>query len=281
MLCKGSSFSLPSVLFCVRISLDLRRMAKTAIISDIHANYHALSAVIEDVRAMQCTDLVCLGDVVGYNAYPSECLDYVRELKCPVVKGNHDEEVVTPSKARMNPVARQAMDWTRGQLDAPRLRWLSLLQYQRIVRTDVGKTFSIVHSSLNHPKAWNYIINASDASNNFPRQFSQMCFHGHTHVPKIFVWDGKHAEEDHDNLHPLYLNGYTEFQPLPNHKYFINVGSVGQPRDSDPRACYGIFDTDLNLVIIKRVEYDIRAAQDAIRAANLPDYLAERLEKGI
>lgn len=256
-------------------------MARTAIISDIHANYHALSAVIEDVHAMGCTDLVCLGDIVGYNAYPSECLDLVRKMNCPVVKGNHDEEVVSPSNARMNNVARKAMDWTRSQLDETRLRWLSRLQYQRIVRTDTGTTFSIVHSSLDHPKMWNYIMNASDASNNFPRQFTHVCFHGHTHAPKIFVWDGKHASEDHDNIHPLYLEGFTEFQPLPDLKYFINVGSVGQPRDSDPRASYGIYDTDLNLIIIKRVEYDIGAAKDAVINAELPEYLAERLEKGI
>lgn len=230
---------------------------------------------------MRCTDLVCLGDVVGYNAYPSECLDYVQKLDCPVVKGNHDEEVVQPSQAKMNQAARLAMDWTRNQLDTPRLRWLARLQYQRIVRSDNGTTFTIVHSSLDHPKAWNYIINADDASANFPRQFTPICFHGHTHVPKIYVWNGKHASEDHENLHSLYLEGYTEFQPLPELKYFINVGSVGQPRDNDPRACYAIYDTDLNLIIIKRVEYDISAAQDAIRAAGLPTYLADRLSTGV
>lgn len=261
-------------------------MAKIAIISDIHANYHALRAVMDDMDFMQCQrrELVCLGDVVGYNAYPSECLNEVRNLNLDrnrVVKGNHDEEVVTPSNARMNEAARRAMDWTRDQLDETQRNWLSRLQYQGIVRTDTGVSFSIVHSSLDHPKAWNYIINASDASNNFPRQFPHVCFHGHTHVPKIFVWDGKHASEDHESLHPLYLRGYTDFQLLPSLKYFINVGSVGQPRDNDPRACYGIYDTDLNRVIIKRVEYDIRAAQAAIRSVGLPEYLAERLEKGI
>lgn len=255
-------------------------MARTAIISDIHANYHALSAVIEDVRTMQCTDLVCLGDVVGYNAYPSECLDYVRELGCPVVKGNHDEEVVAPSQAKMNPVARQAMDWTRDQLDEDRLKWLSRLQYQRIVRTDTGRTFSIVHASLDHPKAWNYIINASDASSNFARQISPICFHGHTHVPKVFVSNKVDTIENHDALHDLYFGGYTEFQPDDNLFYFINVGSVGQPRDNDPRACYAIYDSDLNLIIIKRVEYDIQAAQEAIVNAGLPEYLAVRLKEG-
>ncbi len=230
---------------------------------------------------MHCTDLVCLGDVVGYNAYPFECLSYVRELKCPVVKGNHDEEVVTPSNTRMNSIAQLAMDWTRSRLDESCLQWLSRLQYQCIVRSDAGASFSVVHSSLDHPKAWNYIINASDASNNFLRQFSHICFHGHTHAPKIFVWDGKHAVEDRANIYPLYSEGFTEFQPLPDLKYFINVGSVGQPRDNDPRACYGIYDTDINLVIIKRVEYDVQAAQDAICNAGLPECLAKRLGKGI
>ena len=255
-------------------------MAKTAIISDIHANYHALCAVIEDVQAMQCTDLVCLGDIVGYNAYPGECLDYVRQLNCPVVKGNHDEEVVSPSLAKMNPVARAAMDWTRNMLDEDSLKWLSRLQYQRIERTDTGRAFSIVHSSLDHPKAWNYIINADDASSNFPRQFTPICFHGHTHVPKVFIWNKAHAIEDLDAVHPLYTKGYTEFQPQENLQYFINVGSVGQPRDNDPRACYAIYDSDINLVIIKRVKYDVVAAQEAIKNAKLPTYLADRLKSG-
>lgn len=267
-------------------------MAKTAIISDIHANYHALSAVIEDVRNMQCTDVVCLGDIVGYNAYPDVCLEYVRELNCPVVKGNHDEEVVKPAltgdeEKKMNPLARKAMDWTRVRLGEDRLQWLSRLQYQRIERTDSGRAFTIVHSSLDHPKAWNYIINADDASSSFKRQITPICFHGHTHVPKIFMWDKFHAVEDYDTLAPLYTNGYTEFEPQPHLKYFINVGSVGQPRDNDPRACYAIYDSDINLVIIKRVKYDIQAAQEAImetRKVNpelcLDEYLAERLAKG-
>lgn len=255
-------------------------MARTAIISDIHANYHALSAVIEDVRNMLCSDVVCLGDVVGYNAYPAECLDYVRELGCPVVKGNHDEEVVSPSLVKMNPVARRAMDWTRDQLDEERLRWLARLQFQRIVRTNNGVTYSIVHASLDHPKAWNYIINSNDAQNHFPRQIHNLCFHGHTHVPKVFKTDGVTAVEDFGALLPLYSEGYAEIPLEEGMKYFINVGSVGQPRDTDPRACYAIYDSDLGIVIIKRVNYDIQAAQDAIYAAGLPDYLAERLGRG-
>lgn len=258
-------------------------MSRTAIISDIHANYHALCAVMADaLESESCSDVVCLGDIVGYNADPRRCLDYIRGLGCPVVKGNHDEEVVSPSAAKMNPIAREAMDWTRNQLDADQITWLSRLQYQRIVRpAGAGaSTFSIVHSTLDQPKAWNYIFNINDASSNFTRQFSSLCFHGHTHIPKVFVWDGRHAFEDFEAGHSLAMKGYAEVHPQPGLKYFINVGSVGQPRDNDVRACYGIYDTETNTVIIKRVSYDLEAAQQAVLEAGLPAYLAERLARG-
>ena len=262
-------------------------MARTAILSDIHANLHALCAVMEDVLAMQCSGFVCLGDVVGYNAYPGECLDYIRNSGCPVVKGNHDEEVGTPSETKMNPIARQAMDWTRAQLNEEQLSWLSRLQYRRNVRTDTGSTFTMVHACLNKPEEWGYVLNESDATNHFlfGKQLSPICFHGHSHMPRIFMTDGKNTVADDEILHPLYSEGYTEFQPQPGLKYLVNVGSVGQPRDMDPRSCYAIYDTELNLVILKRVSYDVAAAQSAIRSiSDLPeeilDALANRLEHG-
>lgn len=255
-------------------------MPRTAIISDIHANLHALHAVMEDCQHQQCTDVVCLGDVVGYNAYPAECLDYIRKINCPIVKGNHDEEVVSASMTKMNPMARQAMEWTRAQLSEEQLTWLSRLQYMRVVRHSGASTFSIVHSCLEQPKAWNYIINANDAASNFPKQFSALCFHGHTHVPKVFMWDGRHAAENYEVMQTLYAEGCTEFAPRPGIKYFINVGSVGQPRDHDSRACYAIYDTELNTITLRRVEYDIAAAQQAILSQGLPEYLADRLSKG-
>ncbi|MBQ3217721.1 MAG: metallophosphoesterase family protein [Akkermansia sp.] len=258
-------------------------MSRTAVISDIHANYHALCAVMEDAFDREhCTEVVCLGDVVGYNAYPRECLDYIRQIECPVVKGNHDEEVVSPSLAKMNPIAREAMEWTQRQLSEDQLQWLARLQYQRIVRPAGGTaaSFTIVHSTLDQPKAWSYIVNANDASGSFTRQFSQLCFNGHTHVPKVYMWNGRASAEDYDAQHNLIMNGYTEVQPVPGYKYCINVGSVGQPRDNDPRASYAVYDSDSNLVIIKRVVYDVAAAQDAVLAAGLPGYLAERLGRG-
>ena len=258
-------------------------MSRTAVISDIHANYHALCAVMEDAFDRErCTEVVCVGDIVGYNAYPRECLDYIRQLGCPVVKGNHDEEVVTPSNAKMNQLAREAMDWTRAQLSPDQIEWLSRLQYQRIVRPiGTGNTsFTIVHSTLDQPKVWSYIINANDAAGSFTRQFSQFCFNGHTHVPKVYQWNGRAAAEDYDAQHNLIMSGYAEVLPVAGYKYCINVGSVGQPRDNDPRACYAVYDSDANMVIIKRVEYDVAAAQAAIIDVGLPSYLADRLGHG-
>ncbi len=252
-------------------------MPRTAIISDIHANLHALCAVIEDVRSCGCADIVCLGDVVGYNAYPHECLDYIRSLNCPVVKGNHDAEVVADSHTRMNPAARAATEWTRAQLSQDELTWLARLPYQRIVRS----SFAMVHASLEQPMAWNYIINGNDARSSFARQFSPVCFHGHTHVPKVFSWDGAGVQDMGEALaNPLYYESAVEV-PLPEgRKYFINVGSVGQPRDGDPRACYAVFDADARTVTFRRVSYDTQAASEAVLAAGLPEYLAQRLLSG-
>ncbi len=258
-------------------------MSRTAVISDIHANYHALCAVMGDAFDVEhCTNVVCVGDIVGYNAYPRECLDYIRMLNCPVVKGNHDEEVVDPSYAKMNPMARAAMEWTRQQLDADQLAWLSRLQHLRIVRNSgtCQSSFTIVHSTLDNPKAWSYIINANDAAGSFNRQVTQFCFNGHTHVPKVYMWNGRSAGEDYDAQHELIMNGYAEVQPIAGYKYCINVGSVGQPRDNDPRSCYAVYDSDSNIVILKRVEYDVAAAQTAIIQAELPESLAERLARG-
>ncbi|MBQ2814031.1 MAG: metallophosphoesterase family protein [Akkermansia sp.] len=252
-------------------------MPRIAIISDIHGNLHALCAVMEDVQAEMCSEVVCLGDVVGYCAYPRECLDYIRSLNCHVVKGNHDEEVAREDFCRMNAVARAALKWTREQLDEDQLNWLSRLQYQRVV----SSLFTIVHSSLDFPKAWNYIFNANDAKAHFMRQFSPLCFHGHTHDPKVFTCTRDYQVGEYvDFLGDMYEHGRAEFRLEEGIKYFINVGSVGQPRDRDNRACYAVYDTDTRTVTIKRVPYDIEAAQQAILAVGLPEYLAERLANG-
>ncbi len=242
-------------------------MSRTAIISDIHANQPALEAVLRDIEHLQCNQIACLGDIVGYNANPSECLEIIKSLNCPIIKGNHDEEAASDSNPKgMNPIAYQALMWTRQQLSEEQKEWLRRLRMVRNV-----PPFTIVHATLDQPALWHYIVNKFDATSNFNFQFTNMCFHGHTHVPKIFIFEQGSAQE--------YLA--TDFCPDPAQKYFINVGSVGQPRDNDWRAAYAVYDSDTNAVYFRRVEYDLQEAQKRIIDAGLPVALAERLAKGV
>jgi predicted phosphodiesterase len=238
---------------------------RIALIADIHANLEALEAVLADARAQGCNEFVCLGDIVGYNPDPVACLELIRELGCPVVKGNHDEEAAgTHSLENMNPVASAALQWTREQLSEDQRTWLRRLRLVRQV-----EDFTIVHSTLDQPAGWSYVTNRFDATSNFTYQFTQLCFHGHTHVPRVFVQTDKVQEVTADSV-------VIE----PNTKYFINVGSVGQPRDGDWRAAYAIYDTAHKMVVFRRVEYDLVTTQKKILAAGLPAMLAERLPDG-
>ncbi len=236
-----------------------------AIFGDIHANLHALHAVMEDARKQACTHFVCMGDVVGYNAYPRQCVELVRSLDCPVIKGNHDEQAsMLGEQEGFNPLAEEAMNWTRSQLDAQDKDWLRALRLQRQVRD-----FTIVHATLDTPHKWGYIFNQLDAAASFNYQNTALCFIGHTHTPKAYVRDG--------SVRTLPFEG---LQLLSGKKYLINVGSVGQPRDGDWRASYVVFDTTLPEVILRRVEYDLRGAQQAILDAGLPKKLSDRLAAG-
>lgn len=238
---------------------------RIALFGDIHANLEALEAVLKDAREQGCTEYVCMGDIVGYNADPSACLEKVREMDCPVVKGNHDEDASgTHSLESMNPVAAAALEWTREQLTDEQRDWLRKVRMVRQV-----ESFTVVHSTLDQPQAWNYVTNKFDAMSNFSYQFTDLCFHGHTHVPRIFVRDSRVTEIEAEDL-------VLE----PGVKYFINTGSVGQPRDGDWRACYVCYDTDSNSVSFHRVEYDLPSTQEKILAAGLPERLAERLAEG-
>jgi diadenosine tetraphosphatase ApaH/serine/threonine PP2A family protein phosphatase len=236
-----------------------------AIFGDIHANWEALTAVMADAQELECTHYVCLGDIVGYNANPSECLDYVRALNCPVVKGNHDEEA-TKERAldELNPLAESALLWTRQRLTEDQKQWLRELKLVRQVRD-----FTIVHATLDSPGSWAYISNRFDAMASFSYQFTQLCFYGHTHSPRIYEKD--------DTVRCL---RDTDMQFRKGVKYFINVGSVGQPRDGDWRASYAVYDVEQQEISIRRLEYDIRTAQEKIRDSGLPPVLADRLAVG-
>ncbi len=238
---------------------------RIALFGDIHANYEALQAVLEDANAQSCDKYLCLGDVVGYNADPVACLEMVREMGCPVIKGNHDEDASAnhPLDA-LNPVAAAALMWTREQLTEEQRTWLRRLRMVRQV-----ENFTVVHSTLDQPANWNYVTNKFDAMSNFSYQFTQVCFHGHTHVPRVFVKTQRVQEEPAESI--AVEDGA---------KFFINVGSVGQPRDGDWRACYAIFDVPSRTVVFRRVEYDLPSTQRKILDADLPPMLAERLADG-
>ncbi|MBK1789866.1 metallophosphoesterase family protein [Persicirhabdus sediminis] len=238
---------------------------RIAIFGDIHANLEGLEAVLADAKEQGCDSHICMGDVVGYNANPAECLEIVRDLNCPVVKGNHDLDCgFDTSLEMMNPVAAEALQWTREQLAPDQRQWLARLRMVRQVHD-----FTIVHSTLDQPNSWNYVTNRFDAMANFFYQVTPVCFYGHTHVPRVFARTNNVLEVPAE-----------EVEIEPNVKYFINTGSVGQPRDGDWRASYCIYDMDAKRVIFRRLEYDLEAAQKKIIAAGLPEMLAERLAFG-
>ena len=236
-----------------------------AIFSDIHSNLEALEAVMADAEQHDCTHFVCLGDVVGYNANPHECVNRVRDMDCPTVKGNHDEQASLLESSRdFNELAEHAIEWTRENLTKDDKEWLRDLRLQRQVRD-----FTIVHATLDTPAQWGYVFNNLDAVASFTYQHTAVCFFGHTHVPMAFVRD--------DGVKRIKID---QLRIEPAKKYFINVGSVGQSRDGDWRPSYCTFDTEHNVVEQRRIKYDVQAAQAKIIKAGLPRLLAERLALG-
>ena len=238
---------------------------KFAIIADIHANLDAFQVVLEDCKKQQVTHYACLGDVVGYNANPKECLDIVRAMNMPCVKGNHDEYCSSEEHLEgFNPAAAEAVNWTRKQLTEEDRQWLRELKYTRMVTN-----FTIVHATLDGPQRWGYVFDKLAAAASFTYQNTSVCFFGHTHVPVAFMKDS------------MVRGGtYSKFKLEQGKKYFVNVGAVGQPRDNNPKAAYVVYDTLETTIELRRLDYDIPAAQKKILAAGLPERLAERLAYG-
>lgn len=238
---------------------------KFAIIADIHGNLEALQAVLEDIKTQKCDQIVCLGDVVGYNANPRECLKIIREMNIPCVKGNHDEYCSTDAPLDdVNPYAAQAVIWTRNQLTEEEKKWLRELRYVRLVHN-----FTIVHATLDAPERWGYVFDKFAAASSFPYQTTNVCFFGHTHVPLAFIRDTS-----------VRGGTYSKFKVDPTKKYFVNVSAVGQPRDNNPKAGYVIYNVSEGTIELRRIEYDIATAQRKIIEAGLPERLAERLAYG-
>lgn len=237
-----------------------------AILGDIHANLDALNVVLDDCRAQGVTDFLCTGDVVGYNACPHECLRIVRDLGCPIVMGNHDHYVSSRQNLEdFNPHAAAVIEWTRKQLTVEEIMFLRSLPF---VTTKVGVT--LVHATMDNPEAFGYVFDHLQAEAHFTHQVAPLCFHGHTHCPMIYE----------KQIGAVYRIDAQDFKLPIGRKYFINVGSVGQPRDGDPRAAYALYDPKARMVRFRRLEYDVAAAQERVLAAGLPARLAERLAVG-
>jgi predicted phosphodiesterase len=229
--------------------------ARYAVIGDIHANLEALTAVLEDAHRQGCTRCACVGDVVGYNANPTECVEIVRRLGMVCVKGNHDEYSSSDAVIdNLNARAAATLAWTRLQLSQSDKQWLRELKY---VRTLAG--FSIVHATLDGPEGWGYVWEKMGAAASFSYQRTTVCFYGHTHLPLTFIWDGC-----------VRGGTYSKFALESGRKYLVNVGSVGEPRDGDPRAAYAIYDLGEHSIELCRVPYDVEKAEAKVRAAGLP-----------
>jgi diadenosine tetraphosphatase ApaH/serine/threonine PP2A family protein phosphatase len=238
---------------------------KVAVLSDIHSNWPALEAVLEDLAGVAGVEQVlCLGDVVGYGADPVRCLDHVRESGWRSLVGNHDRACTDPSVLDwFNNDAAAAVRWTVAQLDEDRLGWLRNLS-EREDRPDVV----LVHGSLRDP-IYEYILDAETAMESLRLAGDRLCFHGHTHVPGVFHVE--HGRVGHD-----YRLGSISLSP----PMLVNPGSVGQPRDGEPDASYGIWHPEESRFEFRRVPYDRERAKRAILEAGLPARLALRLDFG-
>jgi diadenosine tetraphosphatase ApaH/serine/threonine PP2A family protein phosphatase len=248
---------------------------RALIISDVHANIQALEACIEAFPAYDT--LWNLGDIVGYGANPNETIARCRQLGDTFVRGNHDKACSGVSDlAGFNPVAAMAAIWTKKNLTVEHLEWLKALPHGPIA-PDIELNVACVHGSpLDEDQ---YLINVQEASEPLLHPAAQCTFFGHTHLQGGFF-----KQEEVHPIRPAFrdpkLPQRVELKLRPEGTYLINPGSIGQPRDGDPRAGFALFDTDEALITFYRMPYDIEGAQKMILAAGLPPRLAERLADG-
>lgn len=244
---------------------------RCAIVSDVHGNLDALNAVLEKAEAVDA--LYCPGDIVGYGAEPNECCNIIRERAAAATLGNHDAAAVgLLDMSWFNPYARAAAQWTASALSDENQEYLTNLP---LIQPDPG--FIVFHGSLVQSDKFAYIVNPHSA---WALAFSAMedsrlAFFGHTHIAEYYA-----CRDGEKGVDQIRMTDGGTIDLKPNFKYIINCGSVGQPRDGNPKACFGIYDSEAGKVEIVRVKYNIKSAQKKIRAAGLPSILADRLSSG-
>ncbi len=238
-----------------------------ALLSDIHSNLESLQQVFHSLRNESIDSYLCLGDIIGYGADPNECVDLISRSRGVCVAGNHDR-VCTGGlpEEYFNDYAREAAVWTRERLDPGAKAYLKGLD---LVYSE--GSFAMVHGTLDEPAAFEYMLYSVNAAKTFPLMSVPVCFVGHTHVSGTFIQDPSGR---------ITYNRDVRIRIRDDFKYIVNVGSVGQPRDNDPRAACGIFDTSKMEIRIIRVDYDAGTAAEKIRKAGLPVFLAERIMWG-
>ncbi len=241
---------------------------KYAIISDIHSNLEAFEAVLERIDSLGIKDIICLGDIVGYNANPNECIEIIKARNIISVVGNHDSRAAGLEEPfNFNSLAREAICWTRNKLANENLLFLKNLPKK--ISFDNDKSIAI-HGFINDTDR--YILSLADANENFRLMNDEpyrpkVCFFGHTHMPKAYKYEDYKA----------FVIEEKEMALDENSVYLINPGAVGQSRDGNPMASFLIYDTDENKVNFFRVEYDIMKCCEKIINAGLPEKLAQRL----
>lgn len=240
---------------------------KLGIFGDVHGNLPALKAVYEQLKKEQCNKIVCTGDIVGYGPFPGECIDFMIERKIDSVCGNHDEyTLIGYLGAEVNEIAGDVIDWTRDVLQHRHLKWLAELPKKMTIAG-----CDLVHASHVPTKKWFYIVDQKSAEKNFEYQQSEISFNGHTHVPIIAT---------HVEGMPVRISKLKDGIVCGGDKFMINVGSVGQPRDKNAKACCVTFDTKTKELKVIRVKYDQTPVLDLMKELGFSRYLQNRLKKG-
>lgn len=237
-------------------------------LGDVHSNFEALDTVLKDIEKEGPDKILSIGDIVGYAAEPSRCLAAVRKVTDTIVAGNHDYAAVGKMDIDyFNPQAKDAVLWTREHLSQEDRDFLSDLP---LVIEMKQEGITLVHGTPYKPEQFYYLQTYHDAELCLSFLHSRICFIGHSHVPVAILKDGEVRAETKE-----------EVSLKQTKQVIINVGSVGQPRDRDPRACYVLYDTGDELVRFRRLEYDIESAAKKIVEAGLPEFEAKRLKIGV
>jgi diadenosine tetraphosphatase ApaH/serine/threonine PP2A family protein phosphatase len=236
------------------------------VFGDVHGNLEALDAVLKALEKERCDQLVCLGDIIGYGANPKECLDKIRSRDIAVVAGNHDLAATGKFDINaFNSAARDAILYSIARLAPGDLEYLGSLPLVKDL-----EEFAAVHASPLKPADFEYVFTVEQASAAFDAAIRPLTFIGHSHVPVVFFQDPGVTD----------FTYASEFFLRRRRKIIFNCGSVGQPRDGDPAACYVIFETAVAKIRLERIAYDVDTAAKKIINAGLPLVLADRLFKG-